>query len=77
MPAVLKRTEGSFSGTNEAEGIILCSLFSKKVKYFFLSSLEFIFIIDYHPHLNLHLTSLSQLELSLKALLFALKTIRQ
>jgi len=31
----LKRTDGSFSGTSEAEGIILCPLFSKNFKNLF------------------------------------------
>jgi hypothetical protein len=32
MPAVLKSTEGSFSGTREADGIIVCPRFLKNSK---------------------------------------------
>ena len=33
MPAVVKRTVGSFSGMTDAPGIILCPLDSKNFKY--------------------------------------------
>src|SRR3989344_8550415 len=47
MPAVLKSTEGSFSGTSEAEGIILCPLFSKNFKNLDLISFDCILESDY------------------------------
>jgi hypothetical protein len=32
MPAVVKRTDGSFSGTSEADGMIACPRASKKAR---------------------------------------------
>jgi hypothetical protein len=34
MPAVLKSTDGSFSGTSGADGMIACHLLRKKSRYF-------------------------------------------
>jgi hypothetical protein len=45
MPAVVKSTEGSFSGTNEAEGMMTCPFERKKLKYTFLSSLVVMLVL--------------------------------
>src|SRR3989344_4127961 len=42
MPAVVKRTVGSFSGTKEAEGMIVCPFSLKNSKNFSLNSDEVI-----------------------------------
>lgn len=47
MPAVVKSTEGSFSGIREDDGIIACPLDAKKLRYLSLNSYDFIINILY------------------------------